>query len=125
MEYLIIGGEFNYPRNDGNQELQKTLSRKVFKLFPVPNKDGKQYQWKFSSIDPLLKCRKIHLSFKMKDFIYVIGGENENGLMTCCERYDLTQQKWFQSEHHYMQNRNLNSQVSRLQFDFFRGLFAS
>ena len=83
LEYLIIGGEFDsFHFDDVFVVEQGKPSQQVFKLLNAGSNDGSEYgdekQWLCTRIDPLSNPRKNHLSFKMKDNVYVIAGRERN-----------------------------------------------
>lgn len=58
----------------------------------------KDVTWK--ELEPMIKTRFSHASFKLQDNVYVIGGQNyHDRTLSSCERYNLKENKWYMSSH--------------------------
>ena len=52
--------------------------------------------WK--EVESMAEARLRHIAFKMRGSIYVAGGYG-NRILRCCERYDLSENRWSRCEH--------------------------
>ena len=60
--------------------------------------DKSDVTWK--ELESMQKARKFHITFKMKQHVYVAGGiDVRDKTLACCERFDLNENKWFKCHH--------------------------
>ena len=83
---MLVGGEVDIIRRR-----RSCSSNRVFQGKLTPNK--KDVKW--IEVGCLSEARGLHISFKLNDSVYVAGGvnEEEQEILSSCERYDLTQNK--------------------------------
>ena len=86
---MLVGG-----KHVGN------VSNRIFEGEVTENK--RDIRWK--ELESMNKRRYYHLTFIMHGNIYVAGGsEGENAhqenVLSSCERYDLSEEKWFDCQH--------------------------
>lgn len=73
-----------------------SLSNRVFHGEFTENE--KRVTWK--EVECMKNARFGHIAFKMKDNVYVAGGNGADlKLLSSCERYDIKENKWFDSQH--------------------------
>ena len=73
-----------------------SLSNRVFHGEFTDNE--KRVTWK--EVECMENARFGHIAFKMKGNVYVAGGNGADlKLLSSCERYDIKENKWFNSEH--------------------------
>ena len=54
----------------------------------------------WTELEPLRKTRGLHITFKMKDNVYVAGGfDNEFEGLSTCEQFNLLECKWVNCKH--------------------------
>ena len=106
-KFLIIGGDSSEdqcptPVSRG-QCLFAGVSNRVFQLCGKGRtEEGELYDiedWTCEPIDSMIQPRKHHISFKMKNSVYVTAGDDGKSFLLGCERYDLNEKKWFRSHH--------------------------
>ena len=95
---LVVGGANELEADngwgnawDGSDELKGTESNRAFRGTLNDSQDDLIWE----EVDRMKHIRLNHIAFKMKQSVYVIGGSSSQE----CERYDLKEQKWFESYH--------------------------
>lgn len=91
---MLMGGKY-----------RGTSSHSVFLGEITANKGN--VTWK--EMEPIKKARFSHMAFKMKESLYVVGGiatcncnhwcNCSRATLSCCERYDLIEDKWYNYHH--------------------------
>lgn len=85
---ILVGGSEN-----------QTHSNRVFQGELLPSNEDVGWQ----KLESMNKKRACHMTFKMKQSVYVAGGFNAYGNvrqnLSCCERYDLEKNTWFKCQH--------------------------
>ena len=102
---LILIGGVNVPSHPYQSNSRSNPSSTKRTTLPSHNTflgevniDKMDVSWK--KLDPMKKGRCMHITFKMKDNIYVVGGlVVGKTVVSCCERYSLTMNRWFPTKY--------------------------
>ena len=119
-EYFLVGGRLSFnsmateyniaylrPYTDlMHQDIihslftNQTESRRVYRIYLSKSEKEDEKNWICDRVDSMTQARQWPIVFKMKDSVYVVGGQNHIGFnnqmrdVDICERFDLVNQKW-------------------------------
>ena len=91
---MLVGGRVN-----------SFASSRVFR--GTVSSTEKDVTWK--ELEPMRNARREHITFKMKENLYVVGGYGRylldislhyrDNILSSCERFDMVKNKWFTCQH--------------------------